>query len=99
MANSFKLILLRYHTPAPAAGFAPEPDSALINGLGRVPGGRSPLAVIRVSYGKKYRFRLINMACDPSFMFSIDNHMMVWNYFRWDVQTRLTYIMIHIDCH
>jgi len=65
-----------YHTPAPAAAFEPTPDSALINGLGRVPGGRSPLAVIRVSKDKKYRFRLINLACDPPFKFSIDNHMM-----------------------
>lgn len=53
------------------------PDSVLINGLGRYAGGPSTdLAVISVTQGKRYRFRLISMACDPNFKFSIDGHNM-----------------------
>jgi FtsP/CotA-like multicopper oxidase with cupredoxin domain len=52
-----------------------QPDSTLINGLGRYAGGpESELAVINVEYGKRYRFRLIGMSCDPNFLFSIDGH-------------------------
>jgi len=52
-----------------------QPDSTLINGLGRYAGGpESELAVINVEYGKRYRFRLIGMSCDPNFFFSIDGH-------------------------
>ncbi|KAH7891006.1 laccase [Phlebopus sp. FC_14] len=51
------------------------PDSLLINGLGRYPGGpSSPLAVINVVQGKRYRIRLLSMACKPEYLFSIDNH-------------------------
>jgi hypothetical protein len=50
-------------------------NSTLINGLGRYTGGpKSELAVISVEYGKRYRFRLVGMSCDPNFMFSIDGH-------------------------
>ncbi|KAI1790621.1 laccase [Ganoderma leucocontextum] len=53
------------------------PDSVLINGLGRYAGGDSTeLAVISVTQGKRYRFRLISMSCDPNFTFSIDGHNM-----------------------
>jgi hypothetical protein len=52
-----------------------NPISTLINGLGRYTGGpASDLAVINVEYGKRYRFRLVGMTCDPSFVFSIDGH-------------------------
>ncbi|PIL36360.1 transporter [Ganoderma sinense ZZ0214-1] len=52
-------------------------DAVLINGLGRYAGGPStPLAVISVTQGKRYRFRLVSMACDPNFTFSIDGHTM-----------------------
>ncbi|KAJ7248477.1 multicopper redoxase [Mycena rebaudengoi] len=52
-------------------------NSNLINGLGRFPGGpASPLAVISVTSGKRYRFRLISMSCEPNFVFSIDKHTM-----------------------
>ena len=52
-------------------------NSTLINGLGRYPGGpSSPLAVINVEHGKRYRFRIIGAACDPSFNFTIDGHPM-----------------------
>ena len=50
-------------------------NSTLINGLGRYTGGpQSELAVIDVEYGKRYRFRLVGMTCDPNFVFSIDGH-------------------------
>ncbi|KAG8221175.1 laccase [Butyriboletus roseoflavus] len=53
------------------------PNSTLINGRGRYPGGPStPLSVINVKPGLRYRFRLINLACDPSFNFTIDSHRM-----------------------
>ncbi|KAF8962469.1 laccase [Flammula alnicola] len=64
-----------YHTVAPSAGAVPTADSTLINGLGRYSGGpTSNLSVITVSSGKRYRFRLISMSCDPNFTFSIDDH-------------------------
>lgn len=53
----------------------PTPDSTLINGLGRYSGGPdSPLAVVTVTTGVRYRFRLISTSCFPSFTFSIDGH-------------------------
>ncbi|PIL30321.1 transporter [Ganoderma sinense ZZ0214-1] len=53
----------------------PSPNSVLINGLGRWLGNpTSELAVINVEHGKRYRFRVISMSCDPFFTFSIDNH-------------------------
>lgn len=52
-------------------------DSVVINGQGRFAGGgNSPLAVISVEYGKKYRFRLIALSCDAAYDFSIDQHQM-----------------------
>jgi iron transport multicopper oxidase len=55
----------------------PLPNSTLFNGLGRYYGGPdSPLAVINVTEGLRYRFRLINMACHPNYNFSIDSHTM-----------------------
>ncbi|KAH9897825.1 laccase [Cubamyces lactineus] len=51
-------------------------DTTLINGLGRFPGLDSDLAVINVTQGKRYRFRLVSLSCDPSFTFSIDEHTM-----------------------
>ncbi|THU87355.1 Cupredoxin [Dendrothele bispora CBS 962.96] len=43
---------------------------------GRYEGGpNSTLAVVKVEYGKRYRFRLISMSCNPSYTFSIDGHM------------------------
>jgi iron transport multicopper oxidase len=51
------------------------PDSVLINGVGRYEGGPDmPQAVIDVQPRKRYRFRLLNMACKNNFIFSIDNH-------------------------
>jgi len=51
------------------------PNSTLINGHGRYPGGpMSDLAVISVEPGKRYRMRMIAMACYPNYLFSIDGH-------------------------
>lgn len=36
----------------------------------------SPLAVINVEQGKRYRFRIIGASCDPWFNFTIDGHTM-----------------------
>ena len=53
------------------------PNATLINGLGRYAGGPStPLAVINVQPGLRYRFRLVGMSCNPSFNFTIDGHRM-----------------------
>ncbi|KAI0771658.1 laccase B [Trametes elegans] len=67
-----------YHTAAKlGAAFPASADSVLINGLGRYSGGTvSDLAVINVEQGKRYRFRLVSISCDPNFTFSIDGHNM-----------------------
>jgi iron transport multicopper oxidase len=49
----------------------------LINGRGRYPlGPSSPLSVINVESGKRYRFRLVSISWDTYFTFSIDGHNM-----------------------
>ncbi|KAJ7641894.1 laccase 1 [Roridomyces roridus] len=66
-----------YHYPAPSAPPMTSANSTLINGLGRYQGGPvSPLSVIKVTKGLRYRFRIVNMACDPNYIFSIDGHQM-----------------------
>ncbi|KIK54008.1 hypothetical protein GYMLUDRAFT_49075 [Collybiopsis luxurians FD-317 M1] len=62
--------------PAPHAGAVPQADATLINGLGRSKNGPAdaPLAVINVIQGKRYRFRLVAISCDPNYIFSIDGH-------------------------
>lgn len=45
------------------AQIAPQPTDA-------------PLAVITVTQGTRYRFRLVSMSCDPNWVFSIHNHTM-----------------------
>lgn len=52
-------------------------NSTLINGRGRYTGGpMTPLSVINVEQGKRYRFRIIGASCDPWFNFTIDGHAM-----------------------
>ncbi|KAH0582274.1 laccase, multicopper oxidase, benzenediol:oxygen oxidorectuctase [Termitomyces sp. 'cryptogamus'] len=52
-------------------------DTTLINGLGRNHNGKATkLAVVNVVYGKRYRFRIVSVSCDPNFIFSIDAHNM-----------------------
>jgi len=66
-----------YHLPSPQLD-RPTADSTLINGLGRDSNtSTSALAVISVSEGKRYRFRLISMSCAPDYVFSIDGHSML----------------------
>ncbi|KAJ7921435.1 laccase [Mycena leptocephala] len=64
-----------YHAPAHDLGVVPTLISTLINGLGRYAGGpTSQLAVITVTSGLRYRFRLVSLSCDPNFIFTIDGH-------------------------
>lgn len=67
-----------YHKLSPTMYTGPFlPDSTLINGLGRYTGGPlSPLAVVNVQQGLRYRFRIIGASCDPWFNFTIDGHPM-----------------------
>ncbi|KAJ7055783.1 laccase [Mycena amicta] len=66
-----------YHGPAHTLGAVPTLISTLINGLGRYAGGpTSQLAVVSVTQGVRYRFRLVSVSCDPNFTFTIDNHTM-----------------------
>ncbi|KAI0000121.1 laccase [Russula compacta] len=67
-----------YHYLSTQAPAIPAFNSTLINGKGRYPGGPSnvSLAVVNVQRGQRYRFRLVSISCDPSFVFSIDNHTM-----------------------
>ncbi|KAJ7166783.1 laccase 1 precursor [Mycena filopes] len=66
-----------YHYPAPSAPAIPAANSTLINGLGRYQGGpASALAVINVVKGRRYRFRIVAIACDPNYIFNIDGHSM-----------------------
>ncbi|KAF8317282.1 laccase [Cantharellus anzutake] len=69
-----------YHAFAPvvaAKHVPPRPDSHLINGLGRYPGSTGgPLSVVSVEKGKRYRMRLINMACDPNYLVTFEGHTM-----------------------
>ncbi|KAJ7455652.1 laccase [Mycena galericulata] len=66
-----------YHEPAVDLGVVPTLISTLINGLGRYAGGpTSQLAVITVTSGLRYRFRLVSTSCDPNFIFTIDGHNM-----------------------
>ncbi|KAJ3563162.1 hypothetical protein NP233_g9118 [Leucocoprinus birnbaumii] len=64
-----------YHIPGPSITGIPFADSTLINGKGRYPGGpAADLAVINVRQGKRYRFRVYVMSCEPNYTFSIDGH-------------------------
>ncbi|KAJ7479518.1 yellow laccase [Mycena latifolia] len=66
-----------YHAPVQTLGAIPTLISTLINGLGRYAGGpTSELAVISVTQGVRYRFRMVSLSCDPNFIFTIDGHEM-----------------------
>ncbi|KAJ3829467.1 laccase 1 [Lentinula raphanica] len=55
----------------------PLPNATLVNGLGRHKDGpQVPLAVVAIEQGKRYRFRVFAISCQPSFNFSIDRHDM-----------------------
>ncbi|KAJ7881101.1 laccase [Mycena olivaceomarginata] len=64
-----------YHTLAKAETGVPAPSSNLIQGLGRTATTlTAPLGIVTVTQGLRYRIRLINIACDPNYVFSIDGH-------------------------
>nr|AHD24909.1 putative laccase 8 [Flammulina velutipes] len=67
-----------YHFPTPVLLTVPGAhiaNSTLINGKGRFGGDpTSELAVISVKPNARYRFRIISLACDPYYTFSIDGH-------------------------
>ncbi|KAJ7889561.1 laccase-1 [Mycena olivaceomarginata] len=71
-----------YHVLAPAGqnsffktGIVPVQDSGLINGKGRYnTGDLVPYAVISVTQGKRYRFRVFSLSCRPFMTLSFDNH-------------------------
>ncbi|KAI0035616.1 laccase [Vararia minispora EC-137] len=66
-----------YHFVSPQASIVVVANSTLINGAGRYAGGsNTALSVITVKSGKRYRFRIVSLSCDPNFTFSIDNHTM-----------------------
>ncbi|KAG1727034.1 laccase [Suillus lakei] len=68
-------ILDWYHTDPYDVPASATPDAILINGRGRYEGGPAvPLSVLSVVQGRRYRIRIINMACKPSYVFSIDGH-------------------------
>ncbi|KZS88848.1 laccase 1, partial [Sistotremastrum niveocremeum HHB9708] len=58
----------------------PSPDSTLINGKGLYMGGPTKTSMIPVigpvQYGKRYRFRIINVSCNSFFNISFDRHPM-----------------------
>lgn len=65
----------RYHLNAYDVSASDTPAGILVNGMGRYPGGpNTPLSVTNVEQGKRYRIRVINMACKPHIIFSIDYH-------------------------
>ncbi|KAH0836904.1 laccase [Lanmaoa asiatica] len=68
-------IITLYHINAYDVTVTDNPTGMLVNGMGRYPGGpNTTLSVTNVEQGKRYRIRLINMACKPHVIFSIDNH-------------------------
>ncbi|KAH8110523.1 Cu-oxidase-domain-containing protein [Phellopilus nigrolimitatus] len=72
-----------YHSVAPSlfpnlGNVDPVPNTTVINGLGRNTDGPAdaPLAVVNVTAGQRYRFRIVSTSCYPAFNFSIDGHNM-----------------------
>ncbi|KAI0258275.1 laccase [Gloeopeniophorella convolvens] len=67
-----------YHYLSTNAPPVPAFTSGLINGKGRWEEGPSnvALSVVNVQRNKRYRFRLVSISCDPSFIFSVDGHQL-----------------------
>lgn len=65
-----------YHKNAYEVAATDNADSILINGVGRYIGGPEvPLSHLTVEYGRRYRIRLLNMACKSTLVFTIDSHV------------------------
>jgi iron transport multicopper oxidase len=62
----------------PVAHIAPQIDSVLFNGKGRYElddeALKSEITIVNVEKGKRYRLRLVQMACDTELVFNIDGH-------------------------
>ncbi|KAG6872865.1 hypothetical protein C0995_005853 [Termitomyces sp. Mi166 len=66
-----------YHIRSTSVADRAMSDTTLINGLGRTCNGNATqLSVVNVVQGKRYRFRIVSISCDPNFIFSIDGHNM-----------------------
>ena len=64
-----------YFKNADGFNFSFGSDSTLINGKGRsLNTSNAELSVISVTPGKRYRFRLVSLSCDPYYNFTIDGH-------------------------
>nr|AAL89554.2 laccase [Trametes hirsuta] len=65
-----------YHTAAKLGPrFPGAADAVNINGKGRAPVTLpASCSVIKVTKGKRYRFRLVSLSCNPNHTFSIDGH-------------------------
>lgn len=67
----------RWHVPASQLTVPYTPNATTINGRGRYPGGpKTPLSVVNVERGKRYRFRIVSAACDAWYNITIDGHRM-----------------------
>jgi len=67
----------RWHIPSREIAPPFTPNATTINGKGRYPGGpKTPLSVVNVEQGKRYRFRIIGASCDAWHNFTIDGHRM-----------------------
>ncbi|KAI6149943.1 laccase [Pisolithus tinctorius] len=76
-ASTILTLMDWYHVNAYDVAAADNPAGILINGLGRYPGGPNvDLSVTTVQQGKRYRMRVVNMACKPHILLSIDMHNM-----------------------
>ncbi|KAL0950669.1 hypothetical protein HGRIS_007453 [Hohenbuehelia grisea] len=64
-----------YYHPSPKV-FAEvfPPHSLIVNGLGRTWFGENTLSVTRVTAGKRYRLRVLNIGCQATIQFSVDEH-------------------------
>jgi FtsP/CotA-like multicopper oxidase with cupredoxin domain len=66
-----------WHIPSRQVAPPFTPNATTINGKGRYSGGpKTPLSVVNVEQGKRYRFRIIGASCDAWHNFTIDGHRM-----------------------
>jgi iron transport multicopper oxidase len=77
-ANTVITLADWYHSVSTQQAIPAVAQATLINGKGRAydNGTATPLAVINVVKGLRYRLRIVSISCDPNFTFSIDKHSM-----------------------